>query len=185
MCVIHICLFSHSSGSVSTQCHEGATCNTCHTDSTQIQTHTCSDRKVMRAGVGNQCTHSHFLSFIFSLIHTSFHPASLFFSNASVHTTSRTQTFTNTAKSFELASEVPIAFLIRIAVGRVSSRRLCELKCMRLDIKLFVSSPVWSKSYSTLCKLTCSVICGALQAQTSSALKVYCLLSVSSVYHRV
>lgn len=91
-----------------------------------------------------QSAHILWLPVIHFLSHSHiFHSASLSVYSASVHTT-----FTNTDESSELGGEVPIAFPIRTAVGRVFNSKRCEFQsqCMRLDIKVFVSSPVWLNS---------------------------------------
>lgn len=118
---------------------------------------------------GHRAVSAHILTFVIhsSLSTHSHHPYC-------VTSALLTHTCTNTAEPSELESKVPIAFLIRVASGRLSKRSLCELQspCMSWTSKLclvwavglehLVNSPgVWFSEYYECihCQLCMCFVC--------------------------
>lgn len=126
-----ICQFSPSSGSMSTQCHRGATLNTCFTHEDE-----CWGR------VKSQGIYYHILSFVIHFLFLSPNPKPLHSPFIFCLVQFFTHISTNISQPSELESKVPFAFLIRIASSRVSTNRPCELqlRCSRWTSKLCIVS---------------------------------------------
>ena len=110
----------------------------------------------------NQCIYSHFLSFNFSF--------------SLPHTSRLLRFFTHMHKYTEpstLESKVPIAFLIRMASGRVSKSKLCELQSVR---NRWTSEPCLSFGIVTFLHLVNSPMVWSAEPTNTDIVSYACVL---------